>query len=171
MRSLTDHAAPAADAIGRVLGPELARAAGALDRLEDEGAAAALVEGLLRHHRPPPDASAALVNRVVERITADGAVRAVGDLVRPFGLSPRTLQGLFREYVGVGPKWVIRRCRLHDALERALEDIASPIADAGGSAHLYGVSSGGALALEATGYAVRVTPPRARARGGSLIGS
>jgi pimeloyl-ACP methyl ester carboxylesterase len=35
------------------------------------------------------------------------------------------------------------------ALEREFEDIEALIADAGGSAHLYGISSGGALALEA----------------------
>ncbi|HWM05097.1 MAG TPA: alpha/beta hydrolase [Actinophytocola sp.] len=35
------------------------------------------------------------------------------------------------------------------ALEREFEDIAALIADAGGSAHLYGISSGGGLALEA----------------------
>lgn len=35
------------------------------------------------------------------------------------------------------------------AVEREFEDIAALIAEAGGSAHLYGVSSGGALALEA----------------------
>jgi pimeloyl-ACP methyl ester carboxylesterase len=35
------------------------------------------------------------------------------------------------------------------ALEREVEDIEALIAEAGGSAHLYGVSSGGALALEA----------------------
>jgi pimeloyl-ACP methyl ester carboxylesterase len=35
------------------------------------------------------------------------------------------------------------------AVEREIEDIAALIAEAGGSAHLYGVSSGGALALEA----------------------
>jgi AraC-like DNA-binding protein len=117
VRSLTDRSVPAVETLGRALGPELERAAGTLDRL-DEGEAAAVVEGLLRRRRPPPDARVALVNRIVERITADGAVRAVGDVARPFGLSPRTLQRLFREYVGVGPKWVIRRCRLHDAVER-----------------------------------------------------
>jgi hypothetical protein len=36
------------------------------------------------------------------------------------------------------------------ALEREIEDLDALIAEAGGSAHLYGVSSGGALALEAT---------------------
>ena len=35
------------------------------------------------------------------------------------------------------------------ALEREIEDLDALIAEAGGSAHLYGVSSGGALALEA----------------------
>ena len=35
------------------------------------------------------------------------------------------------------------------AIEREIEDIDALIAEAGGSAHLYGVSSGGALALEA----------------------
>jgi pimeloyl-ACP methyl ester carboxylesterase len=35
------------------------------------------------------------------------------------------------------------------ALRREIEDIDALIADAGGSAHLFGISSGGALALEA----------------------
>jgi pimeloyl-ACP methyl ester carboxylesterase len=35
------------------------------------------------------------------------------------------------------------------ALEREIEDLEALVAEAGGSAHLYGVSSGGALALEA----------------------
>ena len=30
----------------------------------------------------------------------------------------RALQRLFREYVGVSPKWVINRYRLHEALEQ-----------------------------------------------------
>lgn len=40
------------------------------------------------------------------------------------------------------------------ALEREIEDIAALIAEAGGSAHLYGVSSGGALVLEAAAAGV-----------------
>jgi pimeloyl-ACP methyl ester carboxylesterase len=36
------------------------------------------------------------------------------------------------------------------ALEREIEDLQALLAEAGGSAHLYGVSSGGALAIEAT---------------------
>ena len=32
------------------------------------------------------------------------------------GVSVRTVQRLFSEYVGVGPKWVLQRYRLHEAL-------------------------------------------------------
>ena len=40
------------------------------------------------------------------------------------------------------------------ALEREVEDLQALVAEAGGSAHLYGVSSGGALVLEAVAAAV-----------------
>jgi AraC-like DNA-binding protein len=113
VRSLTDRTVPAV----AVLGPPVERLAGALGGLSDE-AAATLVEDFLRRHRPEPDARVELVNRIVARITSDGAVLAVGDVARPFGISPRTLQRLFQEYVGVGPKWVIKRSRLHDAVAR-----------------------------------------------------
>jgi pimeloyl-ACP methyl ester carboxylesterase len=42
------------------------------------------------------------------------------------------------------------------AVEREIEDIEALIAEAGGSAHLYGVSSGGALALEAAAAGLAV---------------
>jgi pimeloyl-ACP methyl ester carboxylesterase len=42
------------------------------------------------------------------------------------------------------------------AVEREIEDLEPLIAEAGGSAHLYGISSGGALALEAAAAGVAV---------------
>ena len=33
-------------------------------------------------------------------------------------VAPRTLQRLFRRYVGVSPKWVLKRLRIHDAVEQ-----------------------------------------------------
>jgi hypothetical protein len=42
------------------------------------------------------------------------------------------------------------------AVDREIEDLEALVAAAGGSAHLYGVSSGGALALEATAAGVAV---------------
>jgi transcriptional regulator GlxA family with amidase domain len=42
----------------------------------------------------------------------------VEELGRLAGYSKRTLQRLFREYVGVTPKWVLSRFRLHEAADR-----------------------------------------------------
>ncbi len=39
------------------------------------------------------------------------------DVVSRLHLSKRTLQRLFNQYVGVSPKWVIKRYRLHEATE------------------------------------------------------
>ena len=41
-------------------------------------------------------------------------------------------------------------------MKREIEDLEALIAEAGGSAHLYGISSGGALALEAAAAGVSV---------------
>ena len=46
-------------------------------------------------------------------------MRRVDDFARAEGLSVRALQRLFSTYVGVSPKWVILRYRIHEALERA----------------------------------------------------
>ena len=40
-------------------------------------------------------------------------------------MTARTLQRLFADYVGVSPKWVMRRARLHEAAERA--DSGEPV--------------------------------------------
>lgn len=39
-------------------------------------------------------------------------------------LTPRTLQRLFNQHVGIGPKWVINRYRMHEALDRVDADAA-----------------------------------------------
>ena len=51
-------------------------------------------------------------------------VARVEDLARRHGMSVRSLQRLFRTHVGVSPKWVLQRYRLHEAAER--------LADGGG---------------------------------------
>jgi AraC-like DNA-binding protein len=51
-------------------------------------------------------------------VTVDWTVLAVGKIAHQFGLSARAVERLFREYVGVGPMWVIKRRRLHDAVDQ-----------------------------------------------------
>ncbi|AWT44757.1 MULTISPECIES: helix-turn-helix domain-containing protein [Streptomyces] len=66
-----------------------------------------------------PDPQADLAVELVEHIRTDRAVLRVGDLARDRGRSVRSLQRLFSAYVGVAPKWVILRYRIHEALELA----------------------------------------------------
>jgi len=77
------------------------------------------------------------VDEVVELHAAmlrDPSITRVEDLCAHAGYSARTLQRLFREYVGVSPKWVLDRIRLHEAAERMAEgddDWASMALDLG----------------------------------------
>ncbi len=83
------------------------------------------VESLLGSVRPERDPVAEEVAALVSRITDDPGLRRVDELCAASGLSARTLQRLFADYVGVSPKWVMRRARLHDAAERA--DSGEPV--------------------------------------------
>jgi AraC-like DNA-binding protein len=88
---------------------------------EDETAIIECVEDFLRERLPERDEQVGLINRIVDRIIADREVTRVDHLVSRFKLSKRTLQRLFSQYVGVSPKWVIRRYRLQEAAERLAE--------------------------------------------------
>jgi hypothetical protein len=86
-----------------------------------DGERIALAEAFLHARRPEPDANVALVQGLVARILEDRAVTKVEDLLTPDGPGLRTVQRLFNRYVGVSPKWVIQRYRLHEAAERLRE--------------------------------------------------
>jgi AraC-like DNA-binding protein len=58
------------------------------------------------------------VNGLVDAILANRTILKVDDIVDRHGIGKRNLQKLSREYVGVTPKWVIQRYRLHEAAER-----------------------------------------------------
>ncbi len=85
---------------------------------EDEGAIVALAERFLRERLPERDENVAAINRIIDRIIADRAITKVDDVVRRLDLNKRTVQRIFSQYVGVSPKWVIQRYRLHEAAER-----------------------------------------------------
>ena len=76
---------------------------------------AALVEEFLRERWLPPDPQVHLVQRIVTALLHDRTIARVDDVTEMFNINPRTLQRLFRRYVGVSPKWVLRRYRLHEA--------------------------------------------------------
>ncbi len=88
---------------------------------EADAERAAVVEAFLRARLPARDPLAETAAAVVGRILERPELRKVEDVVRATGMSERELQRLFREYVGVSPKWVIQRYRLHEALARIEE--------------------------------------------------
>ena len=113
---LADASLPAA----ALLRDGAARLAAAAEWGPDEGAAS-FAAALLREHLPPADDDALLAGRIVDAAAADLELRAASELAQRFGLSLRALQRLFSEYVGVGPKWVINRYRIHEAVARVQE--------------------------------------------------
>jgi AraC-like DNA-binding protein len=53
-----------------------------------------------------------------ELAVRDRSLTRVEDFAAAVGVSVRTLQRAFTEYVGIGPKWFLRRYRLYEAGER-----------------------------------------------------
>jgi len=72
----------------------------------------------LRSVLPAPDPAIAEVDQLVTSILEDPGILTVDALSGRTGIGKRSLQRMFREYVGVSPKWVIRRYRLHELVER-----------------------------------------------------
>lgn len=76
------------------------------------------VEQFLREMSPRHDADATLVNRLVRTAQEDRDIRSAQDLAALAGLSVRSLHRLFARYVGVGPKWIVKRSRVQEAADR-----------------------------------------------------
>ena len=76
-----------------------------------------IAEAFLRKRLPERDADAELAGRIVASIVADRELTRVEDVAARFSMEKRRLQRLFHRYVGVGPKWVILRGRIHDATD------------------------------------------------------
>ena len=108
---LTDRHVPVTDLFGDE--------AVLLDASQNAEAVLGAVHVLLRAHLPAaPDPRIALVQEVVADIHRSAPDESVAALADRHHLSVRTLQRLFAQYVGVGPKWVMQRYRLHDAIEQ-----------------------------------------------------
>lgn len=100
-------AGPLIDAVRRELGDP-----------EDTDAhqrAARIVEDALADLLLPLDDSGRLVNELVDYVEATPSLTRVSDLAARFGVSERSLQRLVRERIGLSPKWLIQRRRLHEA--------------------------------------------------------
>lgn len=104
-------------AIASVFGTTDAALEDRLEKLSDESRFGATIDALVEKAARPLSSGAILARQIVEMIDADPELKGVAGVARRTGLGVRTLQRLFKTHVGVGPKWVIDRYRLIEAVE------------------------------------------------------
>ncbi|TQL70230.1 AraC-like DNA-binding protein [Nocardioides albertanoniae] len=80
---------------------------------------AAAMEAYLLEAGLPTDPVADDVRRWVARAEEDRSITRAEQLADHAGVSLRSLQRLFGEYVGIGPKWVVQRFRVLEVAARA----------------------------------------------------
>jgi len=112
--SLTNRTIP----VNRILGKDVdALEATVVSSCEEDNMIEAAT-AFFRLCAPEPDEAIALASQLVDHILEEPGIKTVDDLVRRTGIGKRSLQRIFSEYVGINPKWVIRRYRLHELIER-----------------------------------------------------
>lgn len=107
---LTDRRVPGEQVLGDVSG--LAAVAAA----RDVQAAMAAFGTWLAGRDPRRSEGAVLVDEAVALAAERRDLTRVDELAAELGVTVRTLQRRFDQHLGVGPKWVLRRCRIQDAL-------------------------------------------------------
>lgn len=95
--------------------PAVASPAHVVLALEDQLAA---LTRFFAARAPQPDPEGGEVDRIVALAEADRGITRVAELAACAGLPVRTLERMFRRHVGLTPKRVIRRFRVHEAAAR-----------------------------------------------------
>ncbi|MGG3572513.1 AraC family transcriptional regulator [Bacillus gobiensis] len=112
---LTNRSLP----IEEVFGTTVKKVEDELFSLEGEDMRIQLVENFFREHLPERNKNAELTTQIAEHIAANREITKVEQLAHMFKINKRKLQRIFNQFVGVSPKWVIKRARLHEAAELA----------------------------------------------------
>jgi len=115
---------PMDQVVGRTLtltdafGPDGARLERAVAGLDEDAHYAEVERFLLARVPDEEDPAFTLVSAVIEDLLRCPPDLRIDALAAAHGVSTRSLQRAFRTLVGVGPKWVLQRYRLHEAAER-----------------------------------------------------
>lgn len=80
--------------------------------------AAAFERHLRGHYAGAKSRDRDRIGAMIDRIRNDGTINRVTHLTEEFHLSIRTVQRLFLHQLGVNPKWLLRRSRIHHAAAR-----------------------------------------------------
>lgn len=83
---------------------------------EDAQRGAELLRDWVLDRRPVMDELTLRLAGLVEQVEQDAAIVRAEQLAKIAGVGLRTLQRWFRQRVGIGPKWVVQRCRLLDVM-------------------------------------------------------
>lgn len=119
-----------------VVPPRLRDALAELDLAEGLDEAPPVVDEVIASLRPVHDDDTYdRVLAVIADMLGDRALLSVGQVEERHEVSARTLQRWFTTYVGVGPKWVLARYRMHDAVSELDAGYAGSLTDL---AHRYG---------------------------------
>jgi AraC-like DNA-binding protein len=105
-------------AVNQIFGSEVDALEDLLLSTENEDEMMEAANAFFLARMPAPDEKTALARQLVERILQERDILTVDDFSERVGIGKRSLQRMFSQYVGVSPKWVIRRYRLHELLER-----------------------------------------------------
>jgi AraC-like DNA-binding protein len=105
-------------ALTEAFGPDAARMERDVSSAASVEEQVAAVERFIADRAPGTDPGFELVSEVIADMLIAPPGMKVDELAARHRLSARTLQRLFRRYVGLGPKWVVQRYRLHEAAER-----------------------------------------------------
>lgn len=103
---------------GVIFGESVEKLESELLSLENFEAMANLAERFLAGINPTLADNAELAREIVFTIRDNRSILRVDTVADEFALGKRQLQRLFADYVGVSPKWVIERYRMHEALEQ-----------------------------------------------------
>ena len=114
MASISERVFRVAD----LLGPKADAWARAIRAEPDIAGKLAIAEAFLAPLLLPMDPEVVRFRDLVERMATDRTLLRVEDAAAIADLDVRALQRAFRTYVGVSPKWIIRRYRLHEAAEQ-----------------------------------------------------
>ena len=124
MATITDRVLPLEELLGAAVARRWARGIDAARAPEEKIALTeALLAPLLSMPTPTPSQTPSRtpsprlerIRDLVERVATDRSILRVEDIAHAIDLDTRALQRCFRTYVGVSPKSVIQRYRLHEA--------------------------------------------------------
>jgi AraC-like DNA-binding protein len=96
---------------------------------ESDAAMVAAANTLLQPFAGSADPQVERLNGWLKQAAEDQSITRAEQLAELAGMPLRTLQALFGDYVGVTPKWTIRRYRLHEAADRLASGAAPDLAE------------------------------------------